>query len=166
MPISRTTPSRTTSSTEHMHVSNDLSARKTKANAPTVRPLRVFLVEDSEVIRERLTESILSLPNVDVVGHADTEASAITAVSHTPCDVLVLDLQLRTGHGFNVLKAVRGRPYASQLTIIVLTNFASSQYRDRCMEMGADYFFDKSREYDRVCDVLEDMALHRRRRLR
>ena len=149
-----------------MHVSNELSTRKTKANGPTVRPLRVFLVEDSEVIRERLTESISSLPNVDVVGHADTEAHAITAVGHTPCDVLVLDLQLRTGHGFNVLKAVRSRPYGSQLIVIVLTNFTSSQYRNRCMEMGADYFFDKSREYDRVCDVLEDMALHRPLRLR
>jgi two-component system, OmpR family, response regulator len=149
-----------------MHVSNDLSTRKTKANAPTVRPLRVFLVEDSEVIRERLTESISSLPNVDVVGHADTEAHAITALSHTPCDVLLLDLQLRTGHGFNVLKAVRARPYRSQLIVIVLTNFTSSQYRDRCMEMGADYFLDKSREYDRVCDVLEDLALHRPRRMR
>jgi two-component system, OmpR family, response regulator len=149
-----------------MHVSNDLSTRKTKANAPTVRPLRVFLVEDSEVIRERLTESISSLPNVDVVGHADTEAHAITALSHTPCDVLLLDLQLRTGHGFNVLKAVRARPYGSQLIVIVLTNFTSSQYRDRCMEMGADYFLDKSREYDRVCDVLEDLALHRPRRMR
>ena len=166
MPISRTTPSRTTSSTDHMHVSNALPTRKTKTNASTSRPLRIFLVEDSEVIRERLTESISSLPNVHVVGHADTEAHAITAVRHTPCDVLVLDLQLRTGHGFNVLKAVRGRPYGSQLIVIVLTNFTSSQYRDRCMEMGADYFFDKSREYDRVCDVLEEMAHHRPRRLR
>jgi DNA-binding NarL/FixJ family response regulator len=149
-----------------VHASNDLSTRKTKANAPTVRPLRVFIVEDSEVIRERLTESISALSNVDVVGHADTEAHAITAISHTSCDVLVLDLQLRTGHGFNVLKAVRSRPYGSQLIVVVFTNFTSSQYRDRCMEMGADYFFDKSREYDRVCDVLEDMARHRPRRLR
>jgi len=149
-----------------MHVSNDLSTRKTKANTPTVRPLRVFIVEDSEVIRERLTESISALSNVVVVGHAHTEAHAITAVGHTPCDVLVLDLQLRSGHGFNVLKALRRKPYGSRLIVIVLTNFTTAQYRDRCMEIGADYFFDKSHEYDRVCDVLEDMALHRPRRLR
>ena len=146
-----------------MRVSNESTARTTKTTAPALRPLRVFLVEDSDVIRERLTESIASLQNVDVVGHADTEAHAVTAIGHTPCDVLVLDLQLRTGHGFNVLKAVRDRPYGSQLIVIVLTNFASSQYRDRCIGMGADYFFDKSHEYDRVCDILEDMARHRPR---
>jgi DNA-binding NarL/FixJ family response regulator len=70
----------------------------------------------------------------------------------------VLDLQLRTGHGFNVLKAVRSRPYGSQLIVVVFTNFTSSQYRDRCMEMGADYFFDKSREFHRVREVLAKLA--------
>jgi two-component system OmpR family response regulator len=135
------------------------------ANAAVLHPLRVFLVEDSPVIRERLIESTSSLPNVTVVGHADTEAGAITALQRAPCDVVLLDLQLRDGHGFHVLRALRAFPDRPRLIIIVLTNFASAQYRDYSMEMGADYFFDKSREYGRVGDILEDLALRRQRNL-
>jgi DNA-binding NarL/FixJ family response regulator len=125
--------------------------------------LRVFLVEDSPVIRERLSESISSLAHVEMVGTADTEAQAIAALEQTACDAVVLDLQLKRGHGFNVLRTLRGPTDRPRVTVIVLTNFASSQYRDRSMQMGADYFFDKAREYDRVCDVLEKLALTRAR---
>jgi two-component system OmpR family response regulator len=134
---------------------------ESETNAPARHPLRVFLVEDSAVILERLTESISSLHNVAVVGHAATEADAIATVQQTPCDAVVLDLQLRDGHGFNVLRALRAPSDRPRLTVIVLTNFTSSQYRGRSLEIGADYFFDKSREYDRVCDILEDLALRR-----
>jgi len=125
------------------------------------QPLRVFLVEDSPVIRERLAESISSLTDVEVVGDADTESGAIAALQRTPCDAVVLDLQLKHGHGFNVLKSLRGPAIHPRITVIVLTNFTSSQYRDRSIQIGADYFFDKAREYDRVCDVLEDLAQRR-----
>jgi two-component system OmpR family response regulator len=146
-----------------MHAVNEASPRR--AGAEVLHPLRVFLVEDSEVILERLIESISSLSGVNVVGHADTEAGALIALQKTPCDVVVLDLQLRDGHGFNVLKALRASPETPRLTIIVLTNFASAQYRRHSVEMGADYFFDKSREYDRVDAVLEKLAARRERNL-
>jgi DNA-binding NarL/FixJ family response regulator len=136
-----------------------------RAGTAVLHPLRVFLVEDSEVIRERLIESISSLPHVNVVGHADTEAGALAALQKTPCDVVVLDLQLRDGHGFNVLKALRAPSDRPHLTIIVLTNFATALYRSHSMQMGADYFFDKSREYHRIDDVLEDLASRRERNL-
>jgi two-component system response regulator DevR len=134
-------------------------------NAAVLHPLRVFVVEDSPVIRERLIESISSLPNVTVVGDADTEADAIAALQRTPCDVVVLDLQLRHGHGFNVLNALRAPADRPHLIIIVLTNFASALYRSRSMQMGADYFLDKSREYARLGDVLEELASRREQNL-
>jgi len=136
-----------------------------KADLSADHPLRVFLVEDSAVIRERLTESISSLSHVEVVGHADTESGAISALDRVPSDAVVLDLQLRHGHGLNVLKALRGTPERPRPTVIVLTNFTSPQYRGRSMEFGADYFFDKSRDYDRVCDVLEELARRRAQNL-
>ena len=134
---------------------------RSTARADLDHPLRVFLVEDSPVIRERLSESISSLAHVKVVGTADSEAQAIAALQQTACDAVILDLQLKHGHGFNVLKALRGPTDRPRLTVIVLTNFTASQYRDRSMQMGADYFFDKAREYDGVCDVLEKLALDR-----
>lgn len=120
--------------------------------------LRVFLVEDSASIRERLMETISSLEQVEVVGYAQTEAGAIQALQGTTVDAVVLDLQLKEGHGLNVLRALRAPSDRPRVTVLVLTNFTSPQYRSRSMEMGADYFFDKAREYDRLCEVLAEIA--------
>jgi len=148
-----------------MQVLNGVSRQRAKVNAVVLYPLRVFIVEDSKVIREHLIETISSLPNVKVVGHADTEAAAISALQRRPCDVLVLDLQLRDGHGLNVLHELRTPSDRPPMTIIVLTNCASAQYRTRSIELGADYFFDKSCEYHCVGDVLADLAMRRKRNL-
>jgi len=135
---------------------------RSKSGVDTTTPLRVFLVEDSAVIRERLTETISSLDHVEVIGHAETEADAIAALQAAVCDAVVLDLQLREGHGFNVLKALRGASPRRPIIVLVLSNYATPQYRGRSMEIGADYFFDKSREYDRLCEVLEELVARRR----
>lgn len=133
--------------------------RSEGAGAPN--PLRVFLVEDSAVIRDRLTETISALEHVEVIGHAETEADAIAALQAAPCDAVVLDLQLREGHGFNVLKALRNAPGRRGVVVLVLSNYATPQYRGRSLEIGADYFFDKAREYDRLCEVLEALVARR-----
>ena len=121
-------------------------------------PLRVFLVEDSPIIRERLMESLQATGNVSVVGHADTERAAIASLAAGGWDAVVLDLQLKQGTGLGVLKALPPPVRPDGARVIVLTNYAFPQYRDRCIALGADYFFDKSREYDRVRDVLEGLA--------
>jgi DNA-binding NarL/FixJ family response regulator len=132
---------------------------------PAQHPLRVLLVEDSPLIRDRLIESISSLDNVDIVGHADTAADAISTLQRIACDVVVLDLQLRAGHGFNVLAALRTWSDRPRITVIVLTDFSSPVYRERSMQSGADYFFDKARDYDRLTELLEQLAARRARNL-
>ena len=138
-----------------------VESSRSESAAQTANPLRVFLVEDSAVIRERLTETISSLEHVEVIGHAETEADAIAALQAAACDAVVLDLQLREGHGFNVLKALRSASARRRVIVLVLSNYATPQYRGRSMEIGADYFFDKSREYDRLCEVLEELVARR-----
>src|SRR5689334_15264523 len=95
-------------------------------------PLRVFLVEDSAVLRDRLAESLGSLSGVQIVGTSDTEESAVTALRNMHCDVVVLDLQLKQGNGFNVLKAIRhSESVDHKKVVVVLTNYAFSLYRHR-----------------------------------
>lgn len=120
------------------------------------RTVRVFIVEDSPVIRERLAESVTSPGRIEVVGYAESEAAALEALRGGEWDAVILDLQLREGNGLRVLKALRTAK-AGKL-VIVLTNYAFPQYRARSHELGADYFFDKSREYHRVREVLEQRA--------
>jgi DNA-binding NarL/FixJ family response regulator len=122
-------------------------------------PLRIFLVEDSAVLRERLAESLGSMSGVQIVGTSDTEESAVSALRNLQCDVVVLDLQLKQGNGFNVLKAIRhSESVEHKKVVVVLTNYAFSLYRHRCLQAGADFFLDKAREYERLPQVLEAMA--------
>jgi DNA-binding NarL/FixJ family response regulator len=123
------------------------------------RPLRVFLVEDSSVLRERLTESLGTLERVEIVGSSDSEQNAIDALRSTQCDAVVLDLQLKQGNGLNVLKSIRQAEADGHHTVvIVLTNYAFSLYRHRCLQAGADFFLDKSRDYERLPQVLGSVA--------
>jgi len=124
----------------------------------TPAPLRVLIVEDSKRLREQLGESIHSPGRIEVAGYAETETEAIDFLAQAPCQAVVLDLQLRQGNGLAVLKALRATAEGQAVTVIVLTNFAFPHFRDRSLKLGANYFFDKAKEYDRVREVLEELV--------
>jgi DNA-binding response OmpR family regulator len=141
------TQSRTSSSSSEPTVGTSPRAR-------IARPLKVFLVEDSKLIRERLEEALGNA----IAGFADSEATAMPALHNSDFDAIILDLQLRHGNGLAVLRRVRAEKPGPRPVIIVFTNFATPHFREVSMRCGADYFFDKSRDYDRVREVLEDLA--------
>jgi DNA-binding NarL/FixJ family response regulator len=114
---------------------------------------RVLVVEDSALIRERLVDLIQSFPGARVTAEADAENTALAALHEQTFDAAVVDLQLRQGSGFGVLRALR--QLSPQPVTIVLTNSSMRAVRDRCLALGAHYFFDKSNEFDRVAEALE-----------
>jgi len=120
-------------------------------------PLRrpVFIVDDSPVIRDRLAALISELPNVEVVGQADIAFEAIDSIRKLRPSVVVLDISMPGGSGMHVLETIKqDRP---QPMVIMLTNFAHDHYRQKCLQLGADYFFDKSTEFERVTEVLRQL---------
>jgi DNA-binding NarL/FixJ family response regulator len=93
----------------------------------------------------------------EVVCVADDEVGAIRAAREERADVMILDLQLRRGTGFNVLQALgKLRP-----TTIIMTNYALPQYRARAKELGVEYFLDKSSDFDRLIGILAEIARRR-----
>ena len=123
-----------------------------------VAKLRVIIVEDSAIIRARLAESLGEMPNVEIVGQVETEADALVLLKESRWDAAVLDLQLKQGTGLGVLKSLAHGSRPANTKIIVFTNYAFPQYRDRSLSLGADYFFDKAREFHRVREVLNQLA--------
>ena len=138
--------------------SSDSSSSDTAAEgAARARPvLRVLLVEDSPVICGLITEIINDVPGVRVAESVESERDAIEAIGRLGVDVVILDLQLRKGTGFGVLRALRDMP--KKPVVVVLTNFALNSYRETALALGARNFLDKSRDYDRLPAILTEIA--------
>jgi two-component system OmpR family response regulator len=125
--------------------------------AGTMLPsLRVLLVEDSEVLIERLTEAIREMTDLKLICTVDTEAAAVAVVNREPVDVIILDLHLRQGTGFGVMRALT----ATQLKprIVVLTNYDLPEYKNAAFALGATHFLDKARDYGRLPEVLQEIC--------
>lgn len=110
--------------------------------------LRTYLVEDSEIIRTNLQEALLELGNAEVVAHADGEAKARQWFNEHPdeWDLAVVDLFLKEGSGIGLVRSQRSR--APEQKVVVLSNYATRDMRERCIELGVDAMFDKSTELD------------------
>ena len=120
--------------------------------------LRVALVDDSERIRARLAEMLGEIPNVEIAFAADTEGEAVRLVAQEEWDVLILDLQLRIGTGLGVLKAMQGLRGKDDRVAMIFTNYGFRQYRERTLALGADYFFDKARDFDALRTAVTERA--------
>lgn len=118
--------------------------------------LRVLLVEDSKVLTERLTEAIRQIADVELVGTADSEAGALEVFKSRPVDVIILDLHLRQGTGFGVMRALAAAQEKPR--IIVLTNYDLPEYKNAAIALGATHFLDKARDYGRLPDVLHEIC--------
>ncbi len=117
--------------------------------------MRVFVVEDASLLRDRLIRQIDAVDGLDIVGHADNATDAISQIRASKPDAILLDIRLKQSNGYQVLEAVKtpGQPPV----VIVLTNFAYPQYRKKFMDSGADYFFDKSHEFDQAINTLKKL---------
>ncbi len=126
---------------------------------PNASPLRVFLVEDSEVLARLLVETISELPGFEVVGQSGIESEALLMTGQMLPEIIVLDIQLREGNGISLLKQLRARSVHPRPRIYILTNHASPEYRKLGALFGADDFFDKSAELPLLCETLAGLAV-------
>jgi len=125
----------------------------------TAQQTRVYIVEDSAGIRARLTEILSRMDRVSVVGEAGNAREAVAGILRMRPDSVLLDLNLMGRTGIDVMRSIR--PAAPEIVFVVLTNHAEPQYRRACTEAGAAYFLDKSREFDRVREVIAEIAATR-----
>jgi len=121
--------------------------------------VRAFLVENSPVIRENLAGTLEELANVEVIGSAADEESAVHWMSRESArraDIVIVDIFLNSGTGLGVLQAAQRLGVSAQR--IVLTNYATDDMRRRCTKLGAERVFDKCRELDELISYCADLA--------
>ena len=114
--------------------------------------LKTYLVEDNPTIRENLISTLEELVDIDAIGMSDTENEAKIWLQENPhhWDLAILDLFLKQGSGLGVLAACRDRQPSQK--VVVLTNYATTDIRQRCTQLGVDAVFDKSNEIDALVE--------------
>lgn len=128
-------------------------------NLPAPHIMRVLLVEDSKLIRNTLISVLSSTKNLVIKAFADTQKSAIALIDHERFDMLLVDIELADGNGFEVIKYALAQTSASKPPVIMmLTNHTHSQYRKFAKHLGVKYFFDKSLDFDLAIETIEHEA--------
>ena len=117
----------------------------------------VYLVDRSPENRARLSSVIETIAGAHVCGHASTAAAAIAAILGTKPDVVLLDVNLEEGSGFQVLREVAAREPG--IALYMLSNYASEPYRRHARRMGALDFFDRTTELERLRAMLAARSL-------
>ena len=121
-------------------------------------PLKVFIADDSNLVADMLTELLAEPGRVEVVGRGESEDQAIDAIRAMRPDVVVLDLQLASGSGTNVIRAVRADRTLAATKLIVTSNHTAPQLKAGCMELGADGYFDKVKELGELAATIRTLA--------
>lgn len=114
------------------------------------------MVEDSLLIIERIIALLDEAENIKMVIHAANYEESIKMVNEVNADIMLLDLNLPDKSGIDLLKEIKSKH--PRIKVIVLTNHASENYRSLCTYMGADYFFDKSLDFDKITETINAMA--------
>ena len=117
--------------------------------------VKVFIADDSRIVREHLVTMLDELAEVEIVGQAENVAEAISAIRKLQPDVVILDIRMPGGSGIEVLQAIKQDEKAP--VVIILTNYPHPAYRKKCLRIGADFFLDKSTEFDQIPAVFEQV---------
>ena len=117
--------------------------------------MKVFLVDDSLIMRQRLRRLLTDVHEVQVIGEAGEVQEATDAILKQKPDVVLLDIHLFNGNGIDVLQRLKKEKPAP--AVIILTNYPYPQYRQKCLEAGADFFFVKSTGFDQVVPAMKQL---------
>ncbi len=117
--------------------------------------MRLFIADDSEILRSRLVETLSEFKDIEIVGEAGYAQEAVQSIMELIPDVVILDLRLPDGNGINVLKKIKKEN--SSIKIIIFTNYPYFQYRKRCLEAGAEFFFYKATEFENLVEAIKQL---------
>ncbi len=113
---------------------------------------RVLIVDDTKQVRERLISLLSEYPEIKVVGQAGNAVEALEALDRQAPDTVILDIRLPGKNGIELLKEIKSAH--NEVRVIMLTNYDFEHYRQQSLQLGADYFFNKTLELEKVVEIL------------
>jgi DNA-binding NarL/FixJ family response regulator len=125
-----------------------------------LEPLQVYIVEDSPIIQRLLTSAIVAA-GAELSGCSADAQTAIADLFTLQPDLILIDIRLASGSGFDVLKALQEHSLGQAAIKVVLTNHANTEYQNLSLRLGADRFFDKSSETSEALALISALAAER-----
>ncbi|HEY4062956.1 MAG TPA: response regulator [Puia sp.] len=120
-----------------------------------MRGKSILLVDDSNLIRSRLQSLLKTLENPGPVREAADYHTALRLIADTPPDIILLDINLPGKNGIDLLRHIK--IHYPQIIVIMLTNQNSDHYKAVCQKWGADYFMDKSKDFEQVPTLISSL---------
>ncbi|MBI1937600.1 MAG: response regulator transcription factor [Ignavibacteriales bacterium] len=117
---------------------------------------KVLVVDDSLEVIQNLRKLVEKIDGLTLVGSADNVNAAVTLFSSNKPDIIILDIGLTKGSGIEVLHQIKSLP--APATVIMFTNYSKDAFRKTSIKLGADYFLDKTHDFDRLIDILKEIA--------
>lgn len=114
--------------------------------------MKVLIVDDSTIVRNRLKDILSEVIEHKNISQAKNSLEAVSSFKKLGPEVVILDIQMPGGSGIDAIAKMKAA--TKPPVVIILTNYPYPQYRRKCMVAGADFFFDKSTEFNKVTDVL------------
>lgn len=118
--------------------------------------LKLFIVDNSELIVDRLVKVLSEIDGIKIIGVANSAKIASEYIFKSNPDVVILDIHMPDGNGIDILKKIKQE--IKRIKVIMLTNYPENDYRKICNGIGADYFFDKSIEFENVVEVCRKLS--------
>jgi YesN/AraC family two-component response regulator len=117
--------------------------------------MNILLADDSKMVRESLKQLISCHIGEPRIYEARDVKTSLECLENYVFDVIILDILLPDGTGFEVLESVKKKNMSPK--VIILSNYATAKFRQKAAEKGADHFFDKSKNYKDVIQFIIDM---------
>ncbi len=118
--------------------------------------MKIVIADDSALLRERLKSMLMTVKNVEIVGEAENGIVALKLIKDTDPDLAILDIRMPELNGIEALKTIKES--GGRTKVCILTNYPYPQYKERCLAEGADYFFDKNKDFQQIASMIANLA--------
>lgn len=118
--------------------------------------LSIVIVDDSNLVRERIVKMLDAISGIEISGQAANSQDALKVIQASKPHIVIIDIKIPGENGIEVLKKIKKINQA--VIAIIITNYPFTQYKAKCFENGADYFYDKSYEYGKVVETIEGLV--------
>ncbi|MBK6444417.1 MAG: response regulator transcription factor [Bacteroidetes bacterium] len=121
-------------------------------------PLKVLIADDSPIIVQRIRDLISDMEFVSSIGYANDGRETLALVEYMNPDVVILDIKMPGLNGLQVLDEIRKQQ--NHVKVILFTNHTDEYFKTQCLQRGADFFLDKSTDFELIPEILK-MNLYR-----